>query len=139
MVDDKKKNEDFYSMKSNVSDNSSLNLRRNYNTFISSNFESNNYLMNPRDIIDLNEKDINNNSFVSIDENELIINDNEDYYHNNNINSINYISNEDNNNNLINNKDNEYNYDINDISNNNNNNSYEDNYFDNDKYYNINK
>ena len=139
LVDDKKKNEDFYSMKSNVSDNSSLNIRRNYNTFISSNFENNNYLMNPSDIIDLNEKDINNCSFVSIDENELIINDNEDYYHNNNINSINYISNEDNNNNLINNKDNEYNYDINDISNNNNNNSYEDNYFDNDKYYNINK
>ena len=136
LVYKKKKTEDFYSMKSNVSDNSNLELRNN--NFISSNFENNNFLMNPIDIIDINEKDINNSSFVSLDENELIINDNDDYEPINNINSINYISN-DNNNNLINNKDNEYyNYDINDTSNYNNN-SYEDNYFNNEKFYNINK
>ena len=107
-------------MYSNVSDNS----------LISSNFENNYFLMNPEDFIYENEKNINDNScvFVSLD----------DYEPNNNINSINYIS-YDNNNNLINNKDNEYyNYDINDTSNYNNN-SYEDNYFNNEKFYNINK
>ena len=126
--DKKKKTEVFYSMYSNVSDNS----------LISSNFENNYFLMNPEDFIYENEKNINDNSCVFVSLDERIINYKDDYEPNNNINSINYIS-YDNNNNLINNKDNEYyNYDINDTSNYNNN-SYEDNYFNNEKFYNINK
>ena len=56
---DKKKSEDFYSMNSNVWDNSSLEPRNN--NFISSNFQNK---MNNSDISDINEKDRYNNSSI---------------------------------------------------------------------------